>query len=90
LCRRFAIDLSARDKHGARLDGELLATVYLELVGGRQPGLDLAALDGAAPRVAAPERPVRPPRPHAPTPEEDAAHEIFLAKLKSPLWRGTD
>ena len=41
LCRRFAIDLSGREKHGALIDGELLAAVYLELIGGRQPGLDL-------------------------------------------------
>ncbi|HEY0523751.1 MAG TPA: DNA polymerase III subunit epsilon, partial [Stellaceae bacterium] len=47
LCRRFEIDLSARTKHGALLDCELLAAVYLELIGGRQPGLDLAA-DAAA------------------------------------------
>lgn len=88
LCRRFAIDLSAREKHGARLDGELLAAVYLELIGGRQPSFDLAAsrhaggLRNAAPRNA------RPARPHAPTEEERRAHEAFLAKLKEPLWRG--
>jgi DNA polymerase III subunit epsilon len=85
LCRRFAIDLSAREKHGARLDCELLASVYLELVGGRQPGLDLAAeIEG--PREAAIDRPVRPPRPHAPTEEELAAHAAFLAKLMAPIW----
>jgi DNA polymerase III subunit epsilon len=86
LCRRFAIDLSAREKHGAKLDCELLAAVYLELVGGRQPGLALGMLDGAAPRLAAIDRPVRPPRPHAPSAAELAAHIIFLAKLKAPLW----
>ena len=43
LCRRFEIDLSVRTKHGALLDAELLADVYLELVGGRQPGLELAS-----------------------------------------------
>ena len=43
LCRRFAIDLSVRDKHGAEIDCGLLAAVYLELLGGRQPGLDFAA-----------------------------------------------
>src|SRR5487761_1053261 len=59
LCRRFAIDLSARDKHGAKLDCELLAKVYLELVGGRQSALDLGALaPGAAIRVVV-ERPAR-------------------------------
>src|SRR5262249_26444201 len=42
LCRRFAIDLSLRTKHGALLDCELLGQVYLELIGGREPGLSLA------------------------------------------------
>ncbi|HXQ53231.1 MAG TPA: DNA polymerase III subunit epsilon [Stellaceae bacterium] len=89
LCRRFAIDLSAREKHGARLDCELLAAVYLELVGGRQPGLDLAA-SGAGRRQSKLDRPVRPPRPHAPSAHEQAAHEAFLDKLSAPLWRKTD
>jgi len=86
LCRRFAIDLSARDKHAAKLDCELLAAVYLELIGGRQPGLDLLAMDGAS-RRAAIDRPVRPPRPHAASEAELAAHAAFLDKLKAPLWR---
>src|SRR6201997_4061226 len=42
LCRRFAIDLSLRVEHGAEIDCRLLAAVYLELLGGRQPGLDFA------------------------------------------------
>jgi DNA polymerase-3 subunit epsilon len=86
LCRRFAIDLSARSKHSAKLDGELLAAVYLELIGGRQPGLDLAVAalgDGALDRV---DRPARVPRPHAASAEELAAHAAFLAKIKAPLW----
>jgi DNA polymerase III subunit epsilon len=85
LCRRFAIDLSAREKHSARLDCELLAAVYLELIGGRQPGLELAG-DLEAARHAALHRPVRAPRPHAPTAAELAAHAAFLAKLTAPLW----
>jgi len=89
LCRRFAIDLSAREKHAAKLDCELLAAVYLELIGGRQPGLDLMAMDGAGGRAAI-ERPVRPPRPHAASDAELAAHAAFLAKLKEPLWLSTD
>jgi DNA polymerase-3 subunit epsilon len=86
LCRRFAIDLSGREKHGALIDGELLAAVYLELIGGRQPGLDLAAVrskvavHSAAPRIQ------HPPRPHAPLEEELVAHVAFLAKLRQPLW----
>ncbi len=87
LCRRFAIDLSAREKHSAQLDCELLATVYLELIGGRQPGLDLAA-DTASARNGGVERPVRAPRPHAATADERAAHAAFLEKLSRPIWRG--
>lgn len=85
LCRRFAIDLSGREKHGARIDGELLAAVYLELVGGRQPGLDLAQ-SVAAKAVAAVARILRPARAHAPSADELAAHAGFLAKIKAPLW----
>ena len=47
LCRRFAIDLSERDLHGAMIDCGLLAEVYIELLGGRQPGLDFVAAGGA-------------------------------------------
>jgi len=87
LCKRFAIDLSARTKHGARLDGELLARVYLELIGGRQPGLELATQASAADPRGAAERPARPARAHAPAPEELARHAALLAKLKAPLWQ---
>lgn len=86
LCRRFAIDRSARDKHGARLDCELLAAVYLELVGGRQPGLDLAVAIGGAGMLEAVERPARAPRPHAPSAAELVAHALLLQKIKEPLW----
>jgi len=90
LCKRFAIDNSARDKHGARLDCELLASVYLELIGGRQPGFDLAAsrLGGAAGAMLA--RPMRPPRHFAPSIAELARHVAFLAKLKAPIWLESD
>jgi len=86
LCRRFAIDLSGREKHGARLDAELLAAVYLELIGGRQPGLEFAAQAGAAAKDGRSPRATRPPRPHAPSAEEEERHRAFLGKLKSPLW----
>lgn len=89
LCRRFAIDLSARDKHGAEIDCALLAEVYVELLGGRQPGLDFAAAgpDDAADSTGAPQsRAVRPPRPHLPTDEELAAHRAMLAAITAPLW----
>jgi len=93
LCRRFEVDNTARTRHGALLDAELLAEVYLELRGGRQPVLSLAGaealasadvVDGASPLTSATE--MRPPRPHAPTDEEVAAHEAFVATLIDPMW----
>ena len=87
LCRRFAIDLSAREKHGARLDGELLAAVYLELIGGRQPNFDLTPALAAAALQRTVARVMRPPRPHQASPEELIAHAALVAKLKQPLWR---
>ncbi len=87
LCRRFNIDLSVREKHGALLDAELLAEVYLELIGGRQPGLVLASEQSEAAAADPSERNTRPPRPHAPTAEEAAAHEAFVAKLDNPIWK---
>lgn len=90
LCRRFNVDLSARTKHGALLDAELLAEVYLELKGGRQKNLDLASLsvsgadDGSVQNVQ--QIKVRPPRPHRASDEEKAAHAAFVASLKGPIW----
>jgi DNA polymerase-3 subunit epsilon len=84
LCRRFNVDNSGRTKHGALLDAELLAEVYLELIGGREPGLALAASAQAAVSVVA--RVARPPRPHAPTEDEAARHAAFVAALKDPIW----
>jgi DNA polymerase-3 subunit epsilon len=84
LCRRFGIDNSNRIKHGALLDAELLADVYLELMGGRQPGLVLDAnLDRRKLDIATPER--RSPRP-TPLPsrlsdDERTAHNKFVATL---------
>jgi DNA polymerase III subunit epsilon len=87
LCRRFEIDLSAREKHGALLDAELLAEVYLELRGGRQPDLALAGTpeSRARDRVAV-VRPMRPARPHAPSEAELAAHGELVAELKDAIW----
>ena len=95
LCRRFGIDNAQREKHGALLDSEILAEVYLELIGGRQPDLVLGGPAGAArPSGTASALPDwRPhPRPEvlAPriTPEEAAAHEAFIAKLgDAALWK---
>jgi len=89
LCRRFEIDLSARTKHGALLDAELLADVYFELVGGQQPGFELAAeLESAVARGnPANNAPARPPRPHDTSKAERAAHQDFLKKISDPIWR---
>lgn len=86
LCRRFEIDNSARTTHGALLDAELLAAVYIELCGGRQPGLDLAR-GGASPEAeATAPRAVRPARPHAPTAQEAALHADLVKRLTDPVW----
>jgi DNA polymerase-3 subunit epsilon len=86
LCRRFGIDLAERVKHGALIDTRLLARVYLELMGGKEPGLALA-VDGktAGPGDTAP-RMFRPARIFVPSEAELAAHRALLDGLKDPLW----
>ena len=97
LCRRFEIDNTHRDLHGALLDANLLASVYIELLGGRQPGLSLDAYEktqGEMPQNGANEsskfkidaEDARPIRAHAPTDDELAAHTEFVAGLKEPIW----
>ena len=83
LCRRFAIDLSGRVEHGAEIDCGLLAAIYLELLGGRQPRLDFAIPAAVAVDIA---RVARPPRPHAPSAEELTAHLAMLTTIVEPLW----
>jgi len=91
LCKRFNIDLSARAKHGALLDAELTARVYLELVGGRQTRLKLAPLDGEAETALAEARPSRlrvaPLAPRLSEAEREA-HAAFVANElgNDPLW----
>jgi DNA polymerase III subunit epsilon len=92
LCRRFGIDNSAREKHGALLDSEILAEVYLELIGGRQPDFGLSATvqrttSGAAPTDWRP-RPRPEPLPTRITPAEAAAHDAFIQALgDASVWR---
>lgn len=87
LCRRFNIDSSARTKHGALLDAELLAEVYLELMGGRQQGFGLADADESGPSAAAPiERVARTPRLHEASKKELAVHREFLKRITEPAW----
>ncbi|SCA56339.1 DNA polymerase III subunit epsilon [Candidatus Terasakiella magnetica] len=90
LCRRYQVDNSNREKHGALLDSELLAEVYLELIGGRQPGLVLEKEAKASDEIASKERAFREPRPHVASEEELAAHAAFLEKIKDPLWLATE
>lgn len=90
LCRRFGIDNTERTYHGALLDSELLAEVYLELLGGRQHGLSL--LSGGAGRGNDAggdkiDRPFREPRAFKVSDEELKAHEELLEKLSDPLWK---
>lgn len=90
LCSRYGVDRSHRVLHGALLDAELLAQVYVELTGGRQIGLGLAGeevddtveIARFTPRLGE----YRAPRPHAATTEELASHAAFLKKIANPLW----
>ncbi|QIQ88264.1 DNA polymerase III subunit epsilon [Erythrobacter sp.] len=96
LCTRYGIDRSHRVKHGALLDAELLAQVYVELTGGRQIGLELAAevstttlARGLAPGASVPrasDRPRREPRPHAPSAAELERHREFIAGIENAIW----
>ena len=95
LCSRYGVDRSHRVKHGALLDAELLAQVYVELKGGRQIGLELAAeaavvetaeiAEGPAVRQA-PAGLRREPRPHKASAAELARHREFMAGIENPLW----
>jgi len=94
LCRRFAIDNSARTLHGALLDSEILAEVYLELIGGRQPDFALATSAQSASSSSSEEWRPRPRQNALPprlTDEEAAAHKAFVEKLGgSALWSRAD
>lgn len=88
LCTRYGIDRSHRVHHGALLDAQLLAQVYVELMGGRQIGLGLVdeVKVAAAPTVARKARPVRPPRVFTVPEGERARHRAFLQTVTAPLW----
>ncbi len=92
LCRRFAIDNSSRTLHGALLDSEILAEVYLELIGGRQPDFALAADNRtkSANGDQAEWRPTARPTPLASrlTKEEATAHAAFIEQLgDGAVWK---
>jgi DNA polymerase III subunit epsilon len=94
LCRRFGVDNAAREKHGALLDSELLAEVYLELIGGRQPDFGLSGpqaqksgetAQATADWRAGPRPQVLPPRM---TETENAAHMAFVAEMgDAAIWK---
>ena len=90
LCTRYGVDRSHRVKHGALLDAELLAQVYVELTGGRQIGLELAAESEESAtgiRTFVPRKgDFRAPRPHAASAEELEKHKNFLEAMESPIW----
>jgi len=86
LCNRFGIDNSDRELHGALKDSRLLSDVYLELIGGRQPGLELKS-DKKSTTVQQGERQHREARSHAPSPDEAAAHAEFIARIDDNLWQ---
>ncbi len=89
LCKRFNIDLSARTKHGALLDAELLSDVYLELRGGRQAALSLKKEEAHSEEeteLSFTGHTDIPKRSFAPSAEELAAHKTMLEKLKNPIW----
>jgi DNA polymerase III subunit epsilon len=92
LCRRLGVDNSAREKHGALLDSEILAEVYLQLIGGRQPDFALSPANGQSPVTEMQAEPWRAqPRAQALqpllTPEESAAHDAFVAGMGgAALW----
>ena len=98
LCRRFGVDNSHRDLHGALIDADLLAAVYVELQGGRQPGLQLDEDTGQhASETASPEdtdlsgfiltnKPVRPARSFTLPEQEAADHQTLIERMDNPIW----
>ncbi len=92
LCTRYGIDRSQRIRHGALLDAQLLAQLYVELTGGRQIGLMLAAeaapanASSASGTAVAVARPIRVPRPHAASESELNRHAAFVSGITSPIW----
>ena len=90
LCRRFNIDNSSRTLHGALLDSEILAEVYLELIGGRQPDFALSAEPAQASSInhtGWTPKPRETSLPSRVTEKESAAHAEFVSKLgDSALW----
>ena len=89
LCRRFQIDNTKREKHGALLDANLLASVYLELLGGKQPKLSLTtAKRNAMPKQT--RQKDREPRHFPITQDEHLRHKEVLKKIKAVSWKARE
>ena len=92
LCTRYGIDRSHRTLHGALLDAELLAQLYVELTGGRQIGLGLSVENGGEATetgLVQRHRTLRPARLFAPSLDELARHAAFLTTIQAPIWEQT-
>jgi DNA polymerase-3 subunit epsilon len=93
LCRKFGIDNSHRDLHGAMVDTDLLADVYIELLGGKQPGLSLTTNEQTSESLTTQTDVPQAKKKHHPvrvfTPNEDElkAHQEFIDGLENPLWK---
>lgn len=87
LCKRFNIDLSTRALHGALLDSQLLASVYLELCGGRQTIMTWESEGKRAQQELMRERPYKPARAFPLTDDEISRHEEMMLRLKNPIWK---
>ncbi|AEI38052.1 MAG: DNA polymerase III subunit epsilon [Zymomonas mobilis subsp. pomaceae] len=95
LCTRYGIDRSHRVKHGALLDAQLLAQLYVELTGGRQIGMALGDDSASGGRKdgyntasqSKNRKPRRNPRPHQASPQELLRHGAFIDKISDPVWR---
>jgi DNA polymerase III subunit epsilon len=97
MCTRYGIDRSHRTKHGALLDAELLAQLYIELTGGKQIGLGLGDDSSTSATASqndgyfiAAERTFRPARPHQASDEELARHREFIATITNAIWNGRE
>jgi len=86
LCKRFGIDISSRTKHGALLDAELLAEMYLELMGGPQVALNLGTESNEATKKISKKTKKLEARPANISSDEIAKHNEFISDLKDPLW----
>lgn len=90
LCKRFNVDLSQREKHGALLDAELLADVYIELLGGKQRNLDLSDAKLVSHSAPSESQKSYMPRFHDASVEEREVHEAFVSRMANAIWKRSD